>query len=274
MLHRSFLRFGHGGVSFIELVKELRFRTEAPISDCSAALKESNNDMDKALEALRKRGLAKAVKKGTRVTEHGSVAACVGETFGAAIITVCSETDFAARSAQFQRVCADVMEALRTQIVASKGAVLNDCAEVHRLLSEATAQRIQEAVAVLGENVTIKSIEPLRVSPHVSEHISIGSYVHGALGVPNVGRVAGLVALSRMDVSSGVPTETLVDVARHFVACSGAEGSYVHQNFFGTEETVGQWLKRHSLRFSSSLVVDFGKEPIVHMAPKPRSDGC
>ncbi|AAZ10396.1 elongation factor Ts, putative [Trypanosoma brucei brucei TREU927] len=269
MLFRTIRHFDLRRPTLMELVRELRFRTEAPIADCCAALKEANENMDRALEVLRNKGLAKAVKKGSRVTEHGSVVACVGETFGAAIVTVCSETDFAARSLQFQRVCGTVMETLRTQIISTEGTALDDCAAVHRLLTDAAAEQIQATIAVLGENVTIKSIQPLRFAPHVAEHISIGAYTHGTLSVQNVGRVAGVVAVSRTDPSARVPEEKLVDVARHFVACSGAEGSYAHQNFFGTEETVGQWLKRHGLRFSSSLVVDFGKEPIIHTAPQP-----
>ncbi|KAH9599132.1 Translation elongation factor EFTs/EF1B [Trypanosoma melophagium] len=258
---------------FLDLVKDLRFRTEAPIADCSAALKETGGDVEKAMEVLRKKGAAKAMKKGSRVTEQGSVVACIGGTFGAAVITVCSETDFAARSIQFQNACAKVKERLQAKIIDSKGAILADPAEAHRSLVESTADELRATIAVLGENVTIKSVEPLRLAPHVTDRISIGSYTHGVLDVPDVGRIAGLVAVSCVDLNiNNVESSTVVDVARHFVACSGAEGNYVHQNFFATEETVGQWLKRHGLRFSSSTVVEFGKDPIVHTAPQPRTN--
>ncbi|ORC90127.1 uncharacterized protein TM35_000091770 [Trypanosoma theileri] len=257
---------------FLDLVKDLRYRTEAPIADCSAALKETGGDIEKAMAVLRKKGAATAMKKGSRVTEQGSVVACIGGAFGAAVITVCSETDFAARSIQFQNACAKVKGKMQTKIIDSKGAILADPAEAHRSLVESTTDELRATIAVLGENVTIKSVQPLRLAPHVTERISIGSYTHGVLDVPDVGRIAGLVAVSCVDPAVSVEPSTLVDVARHFVACSGAEGNYVHQNFFGTEETVGQWLKRHGLRFSSSTVVEFGKDPIIHTAQQPRTN--
>ncbi|EAN86602.1 putative Elongation factor Ts, mitochondrial [Trypanosoma cruzi] len=271
MLCLTRLRANVNKVAFMEMVKDLRFRTEAPIAECGAALKETHGDVEKAMEVLRKKGAARAMKKRSRVTEHGSVVACVGGLFGAAVITVCSETDFAARSAQFQNTCARVKVALQRKIIDSKGDVLTNPTEAHRSLVEATAEDIRSSIAVLGENVTIKSVESLRLAPHVAEHISIGSYTHGSLDVPDVGRIAGVVAVSRLDPTKEVQASTLTDVARHFVASSGAEGNYAHQNFFGTEETVGQWLKRHGLCFSSSLVVDFGKEPITHTASQPRN---
>ncbi|KEG09892.1 putative elongation factor ts [Trypanosoma grayi] len=269
MLCQTRLRAGVGKNAFVELVRDLRFRTEAPIADCSAALKEASGDMEKAMELLRKKGSATAMKKRSRVTEQGSVVACIGGTFGAAVITVCSETDFAARSPQFQNACAKVKAALQSKIVESRGGILADPAVAQQFLVDVTAEDLRSSIAVLGENMTIKLVEPLRVAPHVAEHIAIGSYTHGTLDVPDVGRVAGVVAVSRVNAAAEVSASTLTDVARHFVACSGAEGNYAHQNFFGTEETVGQWLKRHGLRFSSSLVVEFGKEPIVHTAPQP-----
>ncbi|RNF20430.1 putative elongation factor ts [Trypanosoma conorhini] len=270
MLCLTRLRANVSKAAFLEMVKELRFRTEAPIADCSAALKETAGDVEKAMEVLRKKGSARAMKKQSRETLHGSVVACVGPPFGAAVITVCSETDFAARSPPFQSACAKVREALQRRIVDSRGDVLADPTEAHRSLVEATAEDIRASIAVLGENVTVKSVEPLRPTPHAAEHVAIGFYTHGALEVPEVGRIAGVVAVNRLDPAAEVRASTLTDVARHFVACSGAEGNYAHQNFFGTEETVGQWLKRHGLRFSSSLVVEFGKEPVRHTAPPPR----
>ncbi|KAG8346371.1 putative Elongation factor TS [Trypanosoma vivax] len=273
MLTRSVLRANLTKSSFMELVRELRFRTEAPIADCSEALREANNDLQNAVELLRKKGLARAAKKGSRVTEYGTVVACVGGEFGGAVITVCSETDFAARSTQFHHVCASVMETFNQQIICSKGEILTDGSEACRALTESVGDKLRASIAVLGENVTIKSVQPFRVASHKLGGVSIGSYTHGELGVPNVGRVAGLVALSPAEAGADVPRPLLVGVARHFVACSGAEGDFASQTFFGADETVGEWLRRNALRFISSLVVDFGKEPVVHTAPEQFLEG-
>lgn len=274
MLRRSCLRLALPADkrAFMELVKTLRYRTEAPISDCSAALKETDGNMDAAMEVLRKRGAARAMKKGDRVTEHGFVVSCVGSTpaSGAAIITVCSETDFAARNEHFQKTCVRVRDHLRTLMDATGGAVLSSPEEAAKQLSEVMADELRAAIAVLGENMRVRSVTPLVPAPHVAERLLIGSYTHGALSTDDVGRIVGLVAVSQLRESEVVPCDVLASVGRHFVATSGAEGNYAHQNFFGSEtETVGKWMKQHGIKFSSSLVLEFGKEPVVHTAPEP-----
>ncbi|KAK7195502.1 Elongation factor Ts, mitochondrial [Novymonas esmeraldas] len=258
--------------AFMELVKTLRYRTEAPISDCSAALKETNGDVDAAMQVLRKRGAARAMKKGDRVTEHGFVVSCVGSTpaSGAAIITVCSETDFAARNEHFQKACVQARAHLRNLLDSTGGAVLANPEEATKQLNESMAEELRATIAVLGENMRVRSITPLLPAPHVSERLLIGSYTHGSLSIHDVGRIVGLVAVSQLREGEVVPSDVLTSVGRHFVATSGAEGNYAHQNFFGSEtETVGKWLKQRGLRFSSSLVQEFGKEPVVHTAPAP-----
>ena len=85
------------------LVKELRERTGAGMMDCKAALKESGGDVDKALEALRIKGLAKAQKKSGRETSEGSVVSYIhpGSRIGVLVEVNC-ETDFVARTDEFQ----------------------------------------------------------------------------------------------------------------------------------------------------------------------------
>ncbi|KAG5473729.1 hypothetical protein LSCM1_04359 [Leishmania martiniquensis] len=274
MLRRSLLCFGVpvDKKAFVELVKTLRYRTEAPISDCSAALKESGGDVEAAIQVLHKRGAARAMKKGDRVTEHGFVVSCVGSTpqSGAAILSVCSETDFAARSEHFQRICVRAGDHLRKLMDATNGAVLAHPEEAVRRLSDAMTEELRAAIAVLGENLRVRSVTSLVPAPHVSERLLIGSYTHGTLGVNHVGRIVGLVAVSRLREDEVIPEDVLTSVGRHFVATSGAEGDYAHQSFFGSEtETVGKWLRRHGLKFSGSLVQTFGKDAVVHTAPEP-----
>jgi elongation factor Ts len=274
MLRRTyyFLALPTDKKAFMELVKTLRYRTEAPISDCTAALKETDGDMDAAMQVLRKRGAARAMKKGDRVTEHGFVVSCVGSTpaSGAAIITMCSETDFAARNDHFQKMCVQARDHLRRLLDETKGTVLTDPDAAVKRLSDIMADELRAGIAVLGENMRVRSIVPLRPAPHVSEGLLIGSYTHGSLSTDDVGRIVGLVAVSQLREDEVISKDVLTSVGRHFVATSGAEGNYAHQNFFGSEtETVGKWLKQHGLKFSSSVVQEFGKEPVVHTAPEP-----
>jgi elongation factor Ts len=90
-------------------VKELRERTGAGLMDCKAALKESNGDMDKALEYLRIKGLAHAQKKASRAMKEGSVISYIhpGSRIGV-LVEVSCETDFVARTGEFQTFGRDI----------------------------------------------------------------------------------------------------------------------------------------------------------------------
>ena len=91
------------------LVKELRERTGAGLMDCKGALKESGGDVDKALEYLRVKGLAKAQKKSSRATSEGTVVSYIhpGSRIGVLVEVNC-ETDFVARTDEFQSFGRDV----------------------------------------------------------------------------------------------------------------------------------------------------------------------
>jgi elongation factor Ts len=81
-------------------VKRLRDATGAGMMDCKKALIESDGDFDKAVEALRKKGLAKAAERSDRENREGAVAAAVG-TNSAALVQLKSETDFTAKNGAF-----------------------------------------------------------------------------------------------------------------------------------------------------------------------------
>lgn len=103
------------------LVKELREKTGAGILDCQKALVESGNDIEKAIEHLRQKGLAAAQKKAGRETNEGTVAAYIhpGSRIGVLVEVNC-ETDFVARNEQFQAFVKDIA----LQIAASSPAFI------------------------------------------------------------------------------------------------------------------------------------------------------
>ena len=85
------------------LVKELREKTGAGMMDCKKVLTETDGDMEKAIELLRERGIAKAAKKSGRVAAEGLVEAVISEDGkSGAIIEVNSETDFVAKNEEFK----------------------------------------------------------------------------------------------------------------------------------------------------------------------------
>lgn len=93
----------------MEKVKELRQRTSAGVMDCKSALEECGGDIDKAIEILRAKGIAKAAKKAERATSAGLVDAYIhpGERLGV-LVEVAVETDFVARNQEFRRFVRDL----------------------------------------------------------------------------------------------------------------------------------------------------------------------
>ena len=91
------------------LVKELRERTGAGMMDCKKALTAVEGDMDKAIDFLREKGLAAAAKKAGRIAAEGVVGSFVSADGKiGAIVEVNCETDFVARSDNFQALCKDI----------------------------------------------------------------------------------------------------------------------------------------------------------------------
>lgn len=91
------------------LVKELRESTGAGMMDCKRALKETDGDLEKATEYLRKQGIDKAVKKSERAANEGVIHAYIhqGEKMGVLVEVNC-ETDFVARTDDFQNLCQEI----------------------------------------------------------------------------------------------------------------------------------------------------------------------
>src|ERR1700740_930152 len=91
------------------LVKDLREKTGAGMMDCKKALSESGGDFEKAIEYLRKKGIASAAKKAGRATKEGSVSSYIhGEGKVGVLVEVNCETDFVARTEQFRQFVKDI----------------------------------------------------------------------------------------------------------------------------------------------------------------------
>ncbi|MBY0469718.1 translation elongation factor Ts [bacterium] len=91
------------------LVKELREKTGAGMMDCKKALSETSGDFEKAIEYLRKKGVAAAAKKAGRATKEGAVTSYIhGEGKVGVLLEVNCETDFVARTEQFRQFVKDV----------------------------------------------------------------------------------------------------------------------------------------------------------------------
>jgi elongation factor Ts len=129
-------------------VKKLRDATGAGMMDCKKALEEADGDYDKAVEVLRVKGEAKALKRGeTRQTSNGLVAAAEG-----AMIELASETDFVAKNEQFQTLAGDIVAHF-----ANSGATDADTLKAETLKDGKTVEEsIQALAAVIGEKLELR----------------------------------------------------------------------------------------------------------------------
>ncbi|KRQ09409.1 elongation factor Ts [Bradyrhizobium sp. USDA 4524] len=164
------------------MVKELRESTGAGMMDCKAALTENNGDMQEAQDWLRKKGLSKAAKKAGRVAAEGLIGALTSGTKGV-LVEVNSETDFVARNEQFQGLVKMIAQV-----------ALHNGADVEKIkaakVGDVTVETaISDAIATIGENMTLRRAASLEVSKGV-----VSSYVHNAV-VEGAGKIGVIVAL-------------------------------------------------------------------------------
>ncbi|MEI8344976.1 MAG: translation elongation factor Ts, partial [Candidatus Omnitrophota bacterium] len=115
-------------VASADTVKQLRERTGAGMMDCKAALVENGGDIEKAIDSLRKKGMAQAAKRAGREAKEGQIAARI-EGKKAAVVEVNCETDFVARTEDFKQFAEMV---LAETMVCGDGAVLS-AAVTHRV---------------------------------------------------------------------------------------------------------------------------------------------
>ncbi len=147
-----------------QMVKELRDKTGAGMMDCKKALQENDGDVEKSLDWLRQKGIAKAAKKVGRATSEGLVTvanSADGKTV--AMAALCCETDFVARGDQFQAFAASV-----SAMVLDKNPA--DAAALEALLGD----NLQSQIATVGENMTLGDFARYEASGNNA----LGVYIH------------------------------------------------------------------------------------------------
>ncbi|WP_295261031.1 translation elongation factor Ts [Veillonella sp.] len=150
------------------MVKELREMTGAGMMDCKKALTKTEGDMDAAVEFLRENGLAKAAKKAGRIAAEGLVAVALSDDAKeAAIVEVNSETDFVAKTEDFQALVKDIA----MQIAAANPAYLNR--------EEVPAEVIEHEKAVLLEQAKAEAEEDVKAGRKPKPQAVLEKMVNG-----------------------------------------------------------------------------------------------
>ena len=180
-------------------VKDLREKTGAGMMDCKKVLTETDGDMEKAIELLRERGIAKAAKKSSRVAAEGIVEAYVTEDGKVgSLVEVNAETDFVAKNDEFKSFVEDVTKQVALTNPSDVEALLasKSMAEPDKTVKEVLTGKI----ATIGENMTIRRFVRFESTGLVEK------YIHGE------GKIGVLVELENGD------TELAKDICMQIAA--------------------------------------------------------
>lgn len=159
-------------------VKELREKTGAGMMDCKKALAETSGDFEKAIEFLRKKGMASAAKKAGRATKEGTVFSLTNADGKASVLVeVNCETDFVAKTEQFKKFVTDIATHISIANPANTEALLTQ--KVISNASKTVDETLKEAVATLGENMMISRFAryPMTADTESKSYIHAGGKV-------------------------------------------------------------------------------------------------
>ena len=179
-------------MSDIEKVKKLREATGAGFKDCNLAIKESNGNLDKAVEILRIKGISKASKKMSREAKEG-VVAISGDNKKTSIIEVNCETDFVAKNENFINFVKELSD-----LNNEKNSNIEELKNTQMQNGKSVNDNLVALIAKIGEKITIGKTKT------ISNNSSINfQYLHTVVK-DNLGKLAVVVSLETKDVSDTV----------------------------------------------------------------------
>ena len=189
-----------------DMVKKLRDRTGAGMMECKAALTEANGDFEEANTILRKRGLASAAKKAGRATGEGLIGSRLSTDRATGILVeVNCESDFVARTPDFQQLIQDVLtEIEKAGDAAGEGWLQNPDGPIKK--------RVAATIAKLGENIAVPRFVRFAGSGY------IGQYIHAVGGKIGVQVEFGAVTPAIRDREEF--TNLVKEIAMHIAAAS------------------------------------------------------
>lgn len=187
------------------MVRELREKTGAGMMDCKKALTESDGDMDKAVELLRKKGLSAAAKKSDRAAAEGMIVSAAAGNKGV-LVEVNAETDFVAKNDQFvdfaNKVAELALESMPANVEALKALPFPGTG---RTVNE----ELTHLIATIGENMDVRRYAGLEVDKGV-----VASYIHAG------GKIGSLVKLATDKADDNQVQVLARQLAMHVAAAS------------------------------------------------------
>jgi len=267
-------------------VNELRGRTGAGILDCKKALVESEGDMDKAIDYLRKKGAAMAAKRADRSANEGRISAKVSEDkkYGVLVEVNC-ETDFVAKSDDFVAFSKQITDIAFSKKIKSSAELIESVPEVTDLLNELTAK--------IGEKLEVSRVASLETENgmidfyiHYGDKLgalvrfdnvsgdAVTAFAHAAQDVAKQVAAMSPVAVSRDNVPAdliekeleiykeqfrkeGKPEDKIEFIAKNKLGKYFEEIALLEQSFFRDDKkTVGAFLDEVNKANGTKIVVD------------------
>ncbi len=179
-------------MSDIENVKKLRELTGAGFKDCNLAIKESNGDIDKAIEILRVKGISKASKKMSRDAKEGVIAVSGNEN-KTSVIEVNCETDFVAKNEDFTTFVKELSE-----LNNEKNSNVNELKSSKMKNGQSVEDNLVSLVAKIGEKITIGKTKTIENEGTLNNH-----YLHTVVK-DNIAKLAVVVSLETKENSDEV----------------------------------------------------------------------
>lgn len=220
------------------MVKELREKTGAGMLDCKNALKNADGNLEKAIEELRKKGIASAQKKAGRLASEGLV--CIHQGDGAAsLVEINCETDFVGKTEEFQSFVKEIAEQVyRHQPADLQGLQAQNMDSHGKSVEEVT----REMVAKIGENISIRRFVFLKAAPGEQ----LGAYTH-------MGSKIGAVVKIKGDPAK-INEEILKDIAMHVAAAAP---------MFVRKDQIPEEIRKKEKEIYLAQMKDSGKPPEV-----------
>jgi len=236
-------------MSDIEKVKKLREVTGAGFKDCNLAIKESNGDLDKAIEILRVKGISKASKKMSRDAKEGVVVVS-GDERKTSIIEVNCETDFVAKNEDFIKFVKELSE-LNNQKNSNLEELKNSMMKNEKTVDE----NLVALIAKIGEKITIGKSKTIESTNGVNNH-----YLHTVIK-DNVAKLAVLVSLETKEKTEAVKTFSK-QLSMHIAASNplALDSNQIDQDVIDKEqELVAEELKNSGKPEEIAKKISLGK---------------
>ena len=236
-------------MSDIEKVKKLREATGAGFKDCNLAIKESNGDLDKAVEILRVKGISKASKKMSREAKEG-VVAISGDNRKTSIIEVNCETDFVAKNENFINFVKELSE-----LNNEKNSNIEDLKNTQMQNGKTVNDNLVALIAKIGEKITIGKTKT--ISNNSSTNFQ---YLHTVVK-DNLAKLAVVVSLETKDESDTVKNFGK-QLSMHIAASNplALDSSLIDKNILDKEqELVNEELKNSGKSEDIAKKISIGK---------------